>query len=212
MKNKVILITLLIFCSNLFGQEFKFPKITQSNFVAIPGTHIMLDTNLLPEKYHLAIRMFWRLNSLTEGSTLFSNVQYYGTNSFQYFSMPYTESEKKVEKKLEYESWDSTSVRTRVERILTLPMVGITYEQVQMYLQWRTGLVKDDKSIIKSGYDAKVRLMTKEEWIKLATQTGPRFPENNTAHIDTVNKLGCYLLNVQVIRPCKSVLEGKIMY
>jgi len=238
MKIKIACLALIV-CSNLFGQQFKFPKKIQLAVVAIPETQMMVgryeesvgdwfafvynkyydeenlqfkdgyekvmpDSNLMPQKYAFAIRVFSRLMHQPEQDF----VHFYGTNCFQYYYLPLYASERENTKGQSSVSMDELSDGARLQRILYFPMVGVSYDQVQLYLNWRKELAQNDKAVMKKKYSVNARLMTKEEWGKYASDLGPHFSENHTIHIDSINALGCYLLKVQESVPCKNSAQA----
>lgn len=167
---------------------------------------VMPDTNLLPEKYHILFRIFYR-NAIVDTTKVYINQYFFkGSNSHQKFRMPLSKTEK---------DWGKNNLPLaqlqnggKMYRLLDLPMVGITYEQAKLYLNWRMNLAEENKSVIKCGYTISARMMTIEEWQKWSTVSGPRHPENKTAHIDTTNEKGCYLINVKMVNPCETCQKG----
>ena len=229
MKRLIFILLLSFINLGLFAQTFQFPKKIGSASIKIEGTQLMIDqgevavsdwlsfiynnyyndelnklnegfekmmpdTLLLPEKYRLIIRLFLRLQNM-ETSNVDALYSYTGDNSNISFFLPLFINEVKGE----------TGIN--LFRFLQLPIVGITYEQAQAYLLWRTELANKDKRISKTGYKVKARMMKKEEWINFAINLGPHLLENQTTHIDSSNTEGCYFLNVKIDKPCASMLE-----
>jgi len=229
MKRLIFILLLSFINLGLFAQTFQFPKKIESTSIKIEGTQLMIDqgevavsdwlsfvynnyfseelnklnegfekmmpdTNLLPEKYRFIMRLFLRLQNM-ESSNVDALYSYKGDNSNITFFLPLFINEVKGE----------TGIK--LFRYLQLPIVGITYEQAQTYLLWRTELANKDKHISKTGYKVKARMMKKEEWINLAINLGPHLLENQTVHIDSSNAEGCYFLNVKINNPCVSMLE-----
>lgn len=234
MKTKIIFIALLISSFNLFGQDFDFPKklalmvgipgtqmmvdrceesvgdwfaFVYNKYYDVDNDEfkegyeqVMPDSNLMPKKYSLAIRVFYRWKEQGDYSTtLFT-----GEDNWQFYYLRLKKSETKMGKGHKSKPIEDISFRGQLERILNFPMVGVTYEQVQLYLNWRKEVAESYEGVMKRNYSVNARLMTKEEWTKYANDLGPHFTENHTAHIDSINALGCYLLNVQVTVPCKT--------
>jgi formylglycine-generating enzyme required for sulfatase activity len=174
--------------------------------------HLLPDYAMLPEKYQFMIEYFLRLREPTakklekmielidETSPYPYLYPFYGTNCMEDFFLP-----------LFYKEGDGDEGE-RLTRFLRLPMVGVSYDQVQEYLRWREELTKSDKAILKTGYKVKVRLITKDEWNELAKKAGPRMPGNTTVLFDSMNTEGCYLVNVMALEPCSNILEGRKLY
>ncbi|MEW6470501.1 MAG: SUMF1/EgtB/PvdO family nonheme iron enzyme [Bacteroidota bacterium] len=239
MKKTLLLLALVPFFAS--AQQFKFPKKTGTATVGITGTQIMIDqgevaisdwfafiyatscqddrledfsllpdTNKMPEKCRYAVRLFLRLFDYTESTLPYSLYPFWGKNSYQKFYIPMTKEQAKGPD--HNKAINELTGQALLERILDMPVTGITYEQAQQYLEWRTGLAQESKDIQKTGYKVKARMMTKEEWTKLANDAGPHQPENKTAKIDSANAEGCYMLKVKEDKPCKSSAEGIRLY
>jgi formylglycine-generating enzyme required for sulfatase activity len=93
----------------------------------------------------------------------------------------------------------------QVESHLRYPITGLVEEQIREYLQWREDLMNQDKTVSKLGIKCTARLLTPDEWDKLATYSGPRQPENKTMNPDSSNVKGCYLMNIKYQKGCESM-------
>jgi formylglycine-generating enzyme required for sulfatase activity len=173
---------------------------------------VMPDTNKMPAKYLPAVRMFRRLEDYANHEDIYFPFTLHGANSRASYEMPQLLSEKYAKWKHENDPLDSVAVLTRIERLLSLPVVGVSFAQVQQYLAWRQKLANEYEEVKKTGYKVKARLMRPEEWVAMADSLGPHFPKNFTPHIDSMNALGCYLLNVRVLQPCPSFESGVKIY
>ncbi|MDH5599452.1 MAG: hypothetical protein OEY34_10020, partial [Cyclobacteriaceae bacterium] len=77
-----------------------------------------------------------------------------------------------------------------VTKFLELPICSISFEQVQGYLSWREVVMNIDKKLEKKGIKLKARLITPEEWEKIAVNAGPRHPENKSNYPDSLSTEG----------------------
>ncbi|HEY4799440.1 MAG TPA: SUMF1/EgtB/PvdO family nonheme iron enzyme [Bacteroidia bacterium] len=163
------------------------------------------DTNALPEKYRFMFRIFLRCIGKEKDDAGFSKHFFFGHNIVKGVVVSDMQGVYLLLSKDEVRN----KIKTKLETYLSLPMVSVSFEQVQNYLQWREQMVQDDKAIKEKGYKVKARMLTTEELKKFASDLGPHSADNHSAQIDTVNKEGCYLLNIKVDNPCSSVLEGR---
>lgn len=171
---------------------------------------VMPDTTKMPSKYLTAVRMFRRLQTYQDNADLFYLAGYRGKTTWQKFEIPWLYTEKMKHKP--GMPLDSLEEAEKLDRMLDLPVVGISFAQVQLYLAWREKLANEYAEVKKTGYKVRARLMRPDEWTKIANNIGPRYKTNNTAQIDTVNEKGCYLVNVRVMHPCPSYEKGVRMY
>ncbi len=163
------------------------------------------DTLLLPQKYRFMIKIFYRWIEPGGKNKQYSRDFFWGNNivrgmvmsNDREFDLLFTKEEVK------------NGMRHTLETYCSLPIVGITYKQATAYLEWREEMINMEKEVLAKGYIFRARMLTQEEWIKYAADFGPHFPENKTLQIDTINKEGCYMLNIMVDKPCASVLEGR---
>ncbi|HTL81990.1 MAG TPA: SUMF1/EgtB/PvdO family nonheme iron enzyme [Bacteroidia bacterium] len=162
---------------------------------------LMPDTNILPEKYRLIIRLFNRLDFDNAPASTKWHL-FYGNNTYaETFQLPVTKAE-----------WDNDTLKKHIEKYVELPVVGISYWQAQQYCAWRATEMMKEKNVIDGGWKVKGRLLTLDEWTKFQYEIGPRYDSNKTDQIDTINKTGCYLLNIKTDKPCESLLEGWKIY
>lgn len=232
---KLIFFWLFMIINNLLSaQSFQFPKKIGSITTKIEGTQLMIDqgevsvsdwfafiyaqyfdekqnkllegfekmlpdTNCMPKKYRFMVNVFLRLQSM-ENQNIDALYVYVSDNSNVKFYIPLSVLEAKGD------------VGIKLFRFMQLPIVGVTYEQVQNYLLWRTELANLDKHIVKTGFKVKARLMKKEEWDSLSLNIGPRLPENKSKQIDSINTDGCYLLNVKIENPCNQLVENRKIF
>jgi formylglycine-generating enzyme required for sulfatase activity len=170
---------------------------------------VMPDTTKMPAKYMPAIRMFRRLEE-QDHLDKYQMVVFKGYTSREKFEIPLLTEENKYGKT--NEPFDSLPALGRLERLLDLPVVGITHSQAKLYLGWREKLANAYPELVKAKYKVKARFIKREEMTAWANELGPRFKTNNTAHIDTMNALGCYLVNVIVRQSCPSYETGVKLY
>ncbi|MDH5598013.1 MAG: formylglycine-generating enzyme family protein [Cyclobacteriaceae bacterium] len=136
----------------------------------------------LPEKYH----------------GIFESIENFGV----YYNM---ESEVSFISNMKYQIPEVKGVSVEdVKKILELPICSISYEQVQKYIAWREIIVNMDSKLAKKGIKLKARLISPEEWEKIAGTAGPRHPENKSNYPDSLSLEGCYLINAKYVNPCES--------
>ncbi len=177
---------------------------------------LMPDTTLLPEKYRFMTRMFYRLINHPYSDKEYSLDDFIPDNVYEaptvivgnngrIFSLPMSPEEKKSKLR------DSILIY-----YLQLPVVGVSFMQVQDYLKWRCKLESQSapiQKLSKKGYYLKsVRLLTREEWLNLSPNFGPRQAGNHSATIDTMDNdtCRCYLLNVIGGNPGKMYGAGSV--
>lgn len=162
---------------------------------------LMPDTNLLPEKYRMVIRLFYRLDQdHAPASTKWHT--YFGENDYMH----------SVDIPLTKEELDNDTLKTHIKKNMQNPIVGVSYENAEKYCAWRAKEMSKEKNVIASGYKVKGRLLTLDEWNVYSKKVGPRMNGNHSEIVDTVNKEGCYLLNIKTDKPCPSLLEGRKIY
>ena len=86
------------------------------------------------------------------------------------------------------------------------PITGVSMEQVEAYLAWRTTSIEADPKLYKlmteENLSVRARLITVDEWQILHQVSGAREATNQTVNPDTANTKGCYLMNIKEKEPC----------
>jgi hypothetical protein len=169
---------------------------------------VMPDTAKVPAKYLLAIRMFRRFEM--EGHyAIFNMYSYKGYTTRISFDIPIAPAEKSFGSA--NTAFDDLPVLGQLGRTLDLPIVGITYAQAKLFLQWREKLANEYSEVKKTNHKVKARFIKQEEVTAWANDLGPHSTTNLGTHIDTMNTY-CYLLNVKTDKPCPSNEKGIKLY
>jgi formylglycine-generating enzyme required for sulfatase activity len=166
------------------------------------------DSTLLPQKYRFMLKLFYRWSGDEANDKEYSEHFFFANNVSNTTIVTDDRGFYLLLSKQEVKD----GIKSVLENSLSLPMVSVSYTQVKEYLSWREELANAEKNVTEKGHYLSARMLKKEEWEKLSHDIGPHFAENNSANIDTVNKEGCYLLNIKVDKPCTSVLEGRKKY
>ncbi len=98
--------------------------------------------------------------------------------------------------------YDATILNSKIENMMNFPVTGLTYKQVQRYTEWLTLIYRD--KINKNDdlpYEISFRLPKMEEWEKMA-DAGLREEMKKNKCLDSLNQLGCMLMNFDVQQKC----------
>ncbi len=136
-------------------------------------------------------------------SSEFIEIETYYSNSNIYipFALNYSELESNYED-------NQKLVKDSIKYFMDFPIYGIPYEQALEIAKWY-GEIHNANKFNKSKLQFKGRLMTEKEYETLLQTAGPKMKENLSSYPDSINSLGCLLMNIIPSEKCKST-ETKI--